>query len=74
MRLRRDGWTSLFLSLLFLEDDVDRLNGPLVMVGLAVNDNLMNARFDPRHIDGVLFGKTVVPALYHTPKKSASSW
>jgi hypothetical protein len=34
----------------------------------------MNALFDPRHIDGVLFGKTVVPALYHTPKKSASSW
>ena len=62
------------MSLLFLEDDVDRLNDPLVLVGLAVNDNLMNALLDPRHIDGVLFGKTGVPALYHTPKKSASFW
>ena len=57
------------MSLLFLEDDVDRLNDPLVLVGLAVNDNLMNALLDPRHIDGVLFGKTVVPAAVPHPQK-----
>ncbi len=63
MRQYRDGGpTSLFLLLLLLQDSVYRLNDPLILVGLAVNNDVMNSLLNPRHVDRVLFGKTVVPA------------
>ena len=53
----------LFLfSLLFLfQDVVDCLNDPFALVGLAVNDDLMNSLLDARNIDRVLLRKAVVP-------------
>src|SRR6476620_2163908 len=62
MRQYRDrGPSSLLLLLLLLQDSVYRLNDPLILVGLAVNNDVMNSLLNPRHVDRVLFGKTVVP-------------
>ena len=52
----------LLFPLLFLfQDVVDCLNDPFALVGLAVNDDLMNSLFDARDVDRVLLREPIVP-------------
>jgi hypothetical protein len=52
---------ALSLLLILLQDVIDGFDDCLARVGLAVNDDLMDAFLGARHVDRVLLGETVVP-------------
>jgi hypothetical protein len=50
-----------FLLLLFLQNNIDRLNDAFILVSFAVDDHVMNSALDPRHVYCVFLGQPIIP-------------
>ena len=57
-----------------LEDDVDGLDDFLVLVGLAIDDDLVLERLGAIDLDRMLLGQTVVPAAVPDRQVVRVSW